>query len=390
MKRTIAILTLLTLCLALLASCGTTPPPASNPPAAASPEAPASEAPPAPVEEGPIVGKFLYIITDNLGDLGFRDNGLYGVQNVCATFGTEYSVIELGSDKSTYEVAFLDACDSGEYAYIVTCSNGGMSDLVFKYAPDYPEIRFVTFDVGATAEVTSDNVCAINYRQCEGSFLAGVLAASLTSTGTIGAWVFNEVPVGHDFITGYIDGARTYNPDIEVVVSYGNGTVDIGKAQEVTGTMFDSGIDVIFNIQGSTTSGTATACFTRGGIENGLYVIGVDSDQWKVYTTTDSTLAEAASVIATSMLKNVTYSLEYLFNGIADGSLEWGTLVSMGIAEQSIGLASNEHFDEVVSADVHAILNDYTAQISEGKIEPKGFFTHFNADVAAFEAWKNG
>lgn len=348
-----------------------------------------SQDPAAQSGDSGISGKFLYIITDNLGDLGFRDNGMKGVQNVCAAYGSEYSVIELGNDKSTYEVAFLDACDSGEYAYIVTCSNGGMSDLVFKYAPDYPNTKFVTFDVGATAVVKADNVCAINYRQAEGSFLAGVLAASLTKTNTIGAWVFNEVPVGHDFVTGYVDGARAYNPDIRIVVSYGNGVVDIGKAQEVTGTMFDSGVDVIFNIQGSTTSGTATACFSRGGIEKNLYVIGVDSDQWNVYTTTDSNLANAATTIVTSMLKDVAYSLEYLFAGINDGSIKWGTLASFGIAEKSIGLAQNKHFAEVVPAEVHKILDQYTQDISDGKISPKGFFSYFNADVAKFEAWRD-
>jgi basic membrane protein A len=341
------------------------------------------------IDDTKIQGKFLYIITDNLGDMGFRDNGLYGVQNVCKTFNTTYNVIELGGDKSTYEVAFLDACDSGDYAYIITCSNGGMSDLVFKYAPDYPDIRFVTFDVGATTQVTASNVCAINYRQNEGSFLAGVLAAAISKTNKIGAWVFNEVPIGHDFVAGYVDGARAYNPNINMVVSYGNGAVDIGKAQEVTGTMFDSGIDVIFNIQGSTTSGTATACSARGGIAKDLYVIGVDSDQWKVYNTKDSTLAAAASTIITSMLKNVTYSLEYLFNGIQSGTVKWGTLVSMGIAENSIGLADNEHFQQVVPQAIHKILADYTAQVTQGKITPKGFFSYFSSDVSSFEKWRD-
>ena len=336
-----------------------------------------------------IQGKFLYIITDNLGDMGFRDNGLYGVQNVCETYGCEYDVIELGSDKSTYENAFADACDSGEYTYLVTCSNGGMSDLVMKYAPDYPEMRFVTFDVGATTEVTADNVCAINYRQNEGAYLAGVLAASISDTQKIGAWVFNEVPIGHDFVTGYVDGARAVNPDIDITVSYGSGAVNIGKTQEVTGTMFDSGIDTVFNVQGSTTSGAATACYDRGGLDAGLAVIGVDSDQYTVYTTTDSTLKDAATTIVTSMLKDVTYSLEYLFAGIEDGSIQWGNLVSFGLAEKSVCLADNEHFEEVVPAEVHTVLDEYTEKIANGEIEPKGFFTTFDSDVAAFEEWRD-
>lgn len=385
MKKRVALLLFAAMLAGMLAGCGgKTTPPAED---GGGKDASANGEGQAP--ESNITGKFLYIITDNLGDMGFRDNGLRGVQNVCATYGCEYDVIELGGDKSTYENAFADACDSGQYRYIITCSNGGMSDLVFKYGPQYPEMNFVTFDVGATTEVTSENVCAINYRQNEGAFLAGVLAASISKNQKIGAWVFNEVPIGHDFVTGYVDGARTVNPDIDITVSYGSGAVNIGKTQEVTGTMFDAGIDTVFNIQGSTTSGAATACYDRGGLDAGLSVIGVDSDQWNVYTTTDSTLKDAATTIITSMLKDVTYSLEYLFACIDGGSIQWGNLVSFGLAEKSVCLADNEHFEEVVSADIHAVLDEYSEKVASGEIVPKGFFTYFNSDVAAFEQWRD-
>lgn len=383
MKKRIALILFAAMLIGMLAGCGTTPAPAGG---SSSGGASASGSGAAASN---IEGRFLYIITDNLGDLGFRDNGLRGVKNVCETYGCEYDVIELGGDKSTYENAFADACDSGKYKYIITCSNGGMSDLVMKYAPEYTDMYFVTFDVGATTEVTADNVCAINYRQNEGAFLAGVLAASITKSQKIGAWVFNEVPIGHDFVTGYVDGARTVDPDIDITISYGSGAVNIGKTQEVTGTMFDSGIDTVFNIQGSTTSGAATACYDRGGLDAGLAVIGVDSDQWNVYTTTDSTLKDAASTIITSMLKDVTYSLEYLFACIDDGSIQWGNLVSFGLAERSVCLAENEHYDETVSAEVRGIVDEYAQKVANGEITPKGFFTYFNSDVAAFENWRD-
>lgn len=385
MKKRVALLLFAAMLAGMLAGCGGK----TTPPAEDGGEKDATANGEEETPESNITGKFLYIITDNLGDMGFRDNGLRGVQNVCATYGCEYDVIELGGDKSTYENAFADACDSGQYRYIVTCSNGGMSDLVFKYGPQYPEMNFVTFDVGATTEVTAENVCAINYRQNEGAFLAGVLAASISENQKIGAWVFNEVPIGHDFVAGYVDGARAVNPDIDITVSYGSGAVNIGKTQEVTGTMFDAGIDTVFNIQGSTTSGAATACYDRGGLDAGLSVIGVDSDQWNVYTTTDSTLKDAAATIITSMLKDVTYSLEYLFACIDDGSIQWGNLVSFGLAEKSVCLADNEHFDEVVSADIHAVLDEYSEKVASGEIVPKGFFTYFNSDVAAFEQWRD-
>ena len=157
MKKRIALILFAAMLVSMLAGCGGDSSTDSTDDSAGTTETSGADP-----SDSSIQGKFLYIITDNLGDMGFRDTGLRGVQNVCETYGCEYDVIELGGDKSTYENAFADACDSGEYAYIITCSNGGMSDLVLKYGPEYPEIKFVTFDVGATTEVTSDNVCAIN------------------------------------------------------------------------------------------------------------------------------------------------------------------------------------------------------------------------------------
>ena len=162
MKKRIALILFAAMLVSMLAGCGGDSSTDSTDGSAGTTETSGADP-----SDSSIQGKFLYIITDNLGDMGFRDNGLRGVQNVCETYGCEYDVIELGGDKSTYENAFADACDSGEYAYIITCSNGGMSDLVLKYGPEYPEIKFVTFDVGATTEVTSDNVCAINYQWSE-------------------------------------------------------------------------------------------------------------------------------------------------------------------------------------------------------------------------------
>ena len=145
MKKRIALILFAAMLVSMLAGCGGDSSTDSTDDSAGTTETSGADP-----SDSSIQGKFLYIITDNLGDMGFRDNGLRGVQNVCETYGCEYDVIELGGDKSTYENAFADACDSGEYAYIITCSNGGMSDLVLKYGPEYPEIKFVTFDVGAT------------------------------------------------------------------------------------------------------------------------------------------------------------------------------------------------------------------------------------------------
>ena len=111
----------------------------------------------------------------------------------------------MGKDTSVYENAFLDAIDSGKYTIVVTQSNYGLSDLCIKYAPEYKDIKFISFDMGASADISAiDNMFGIAFKQNEGSFLVGALAGKLTTTNKIGVFLFNDVPVGNDFATGYI------------------------------------------------------------------------------------------------------------------------------------------------------------------------------------------
>ena len=195
--------------------------------------------PPAEKEEG------LVYFCLNLGDLSFNDSGWQGCQAAAEKYGYKAAVIELGKDTSTYESAFLDACDSGEYSVVVTQSNYGLSDLCQKYGPQYPDMKFIAFDMSASAEITAKNMFGIAYKQNEGSFLVGVLSAAISKSNKVGVFVFNDVPVGNDFLTGYIEGVRTTNPDAEISYAYGGGTADATKVQEVTSAMFDSGVDIV-------------------------------------------------------------------------------------------------------------------------------------------------
>ena len=79
---------------------------------------------------------------------------------------------------------------------------------------DYPEIDFIAFDMSAETDLSAlDNMFGIAFKQNEGSYLAGALAGLITKTNKIGVFIFNDVPIGNDFLTGYIAGVRETNPD---------------------------------------------------------------------------------------------------------------------------------------------------------------------------------
>ena len=82
MKKRIALILFAAMLVSMLAGCGGDSSTDSTDDSAGTTETSGADP-----SDSSIQGKFLYIITDNLGDMGFRDNGLRGVQNVCETYG---------------------------------------------------------------------------------------------------------------------------------------------------------------------------------------------------------------------------------------------------------------------------------------------------------------
>jgi len=138
-----------------------------------------------------------------LGDFGFNDNGWEGSQAAAAKYGYEPTAIELGNDTATFENALLDACESGKYTLIVTQNGSGLGDYVRKHAEEYPDIKFIVFDMGITEDpVLPANVYGIAYKACDSCFLAGALAAMVSENGKVGI-LSNDNPGGNDFAAGH-------------------------------------------------------------------------------------------------------------------------------------------------------------------------------------------
>lgn len=386
MKKLLAILLALVMVVSL-AACGAKP-------AAPAPEAPKADAPAeAPKADAPAEApkaeekkESVIYFCMNLGDLSFNDLGWAGCQAAAAKHGWDATVIELGKDTSVYENAFLDALDSGKYTIVVTQSNYGLSDLCIKYGPEYPDMKFISFDMGASADISAiDNMFGIAFKQNEGSFLVGALAGKLTTSNKIGVFLFNDVPVGNDFATGYIAGIRHANPDAEISVAYGGGTADASKLQEVSSAMFDAGVDVIYGVSGSAYPGLAKEATTRGGFEKGIYAIGVDSDMWTVYKASEN--AEIADVIITSMQKKVDEAVVYTLDRYVEGTLPFGVVEGYGILENGVGMADNEYYRANTPADVLAYMDELAKDVVSGTVKVPSYFDF--ASYEEFQAWRD-
>ncbi|HCI73551.1 MAG TPA: BMP family ABC transporter substrate-binding protein, partial [Lachnospiraceae bacterium] len=239
-------------------------------------------------------GSIAYIVT-GLGDMSFNDSGEVGM-NVLRAAGYDVKTVETGDDASGYEDTMYDLLDTG-YDYVIASST--YKDQVELVAPEYEDTKFILFDVNSDTEVASDNILYIYFKQNESSYLGGIVAAGMSQNGAIGAIGGVENPVIKDFITGFVDGALSYNPDIKVSTGWVGDWSNTAKMKEICNTQNSSAdVDIFFPIAG----GAGTGAFEAATEIDGAWALGVDSDQYAAFIDSNEAFA---SVIPTSVTKEV-------------------------------------------------------------------------------------
>ena len=135
-------------------------------------------------------------------------------------------------------------------------------------------------------EILFQNVASLVFREHEGSYLVGMIAAEKSKTGKLGFIGGMDIPLIHRFAEGYEEGAKSINPNIEVYKNYVGVTDhawnDPGKGKELALSQIEKGADIIFTAAGNSGLGAFDAVEQKGKDENGMarnYVIGVDSNQ---------------------------------------------------------------------------------------------------------------
>src|SRR5262245_48111443 len=229
-KSLYAMLLLLALLMPVLAACGgaatTTPTaaPAAAPtaaPAAAPTAAPAEAATAAPAAGGTALK--IGMVTDiaKLGDKSFNDSAWKGVQDAAKALGVEPKVIET-TDPNDYEKNISQFVTEG-YNVIVTVGFN-LGEQTIAAAKANPDIKFIGVDQFQTEEVP--NLAGLNFNEDQAGYLAGVLAASISKSGKIGAILGTDaVPPVWRFGEGYRAGAKATKPDVNVQTVYHN---DVG------------------------------------------------------------------------------------------------------------------------------------------------------------------
>lgn len=313
--------------------------------------------------------KIVYFVNGTLGDKSFFDSGARGIARVKTELSIPTETVEGGIDPTRWEGALIDLAEGGDYDTVIT-GTYTMVPLVEKIAPQFPDIRFIIFD-GAVdyKKCKCNNVYSILFRQNEGGYLAGALAARLTQAGiadipagsalgTVGAM---QIPVIDDFLIGFTAGAKSVLPDIKVLSQYANSFSDPATGKEIAKAQYGQGASIIFQVAGATGQGVIEAA-----AESGHYVIGVDSDQALIY---ESSRPETAKRIVTSVLKQVDNAMVHAITQMKDSNLPLGKAESLGLNEGAIGLAYNKFTQAIVPPAVWTEIDRTRSEIINGKVK---------------------
>jgi basic membrane protein A and related proteins len=223
--------------------------------------------------------------------------------------------------------------------------------ILQKVATDYPNIKFAIVDgviFEADGKTPKKNVASLVFREHEGSYLVGMIAATKSKSGTIGFIGGMDIPLIHRFETGYEEGAKAINPNIKVIDNY-CGVTDAawnnpGKGKELALSQISQGADVIFTAAGNSGLGAFDAVEQYGKNAEGQankFVIGVDSNQNWV----------KPGFVLTSMVKRVDKAVYDVVDEVLKGKFEGGFHV-FGLDKEGVGYSMDEYNNSLISPEV--------------------------------------
>jgi basic membrane protein A len=331
--------------------------------------------------------KIVLLLNGTLGDKSFFDSAANGMTLIKDKYGDAVDVktIEMSYDQTKWQPTLVDVSEQ-DYDIIVL-GTWQMTDALTALAPTYPDKKYIIFDTSVDYTVADlSNVYSITYKQNEGSFLAGALAASITNSNLplanadkkIGFLGGMDIPVINDFLVGYIEGALYVDKAVKVAISYIGSFDDSAKGKEMALAQYNQGADIGFNVAGQAGLGQLDAAK-----EAGKYAIGVDSDQAAIFTETDP---EKSALILSSVLKRVDESILRAVDMHIEGTAKYGEAENLGFAENCIGIVKNDNYEALVPAEIKTVITDLEAKIISGEIVVG---TSFGLDAAGLDKIRN-
>ncbi len=289
-------------------------------------------------------------------DKSFNEGAFRGAEKFRADTGLAVREFEIQNDAQREQALRRFARDGQTPIAAVGFSH---ASALAKVAKDFPATQFAIVDT----EVAAPNVQSIVFREHEGAYLVGLLAAMASKTGKIGFVGGMDIPLIRKFACGYLQGARSVNPRVEIFENMAGTTgaawSDPVRGGELARSQIDRGADVIAQAAGGTGIGVL-----RAAADAGKLGIGSDANQNGLFP----------GRVLTSLLKRVDAAIIRDFNDARSGAWKAGT-VTLGLKEGGIGWALDDDNRALVTPAMQAAAEAATAAIIDGKIAVHDFMS---------------
>ncbi|MFJ1756749.1 BMP family protein [Kitasatospora sp. NPDC088134] len=299
------------------------------------------------------------------GDQSFNDSAARGLDQAKTELGATVFEAEAktGESEGDKEQRLKSLVTSGYNPVIAV--GFVYQDAVNKVAKDNPNVKFAIIDSNSPDQPS--NVTSLTFSEEQGSYLAGVAAASKSKTNHIGFIGGVQSELIKKFEAGYVAGAKSVKSDIAVEVTYlttppdFTGFADPGKGKQAAQGQLDKGADVIYSAAGSSGTGAIEAVSAAG-----KWAIGVDSDQAK-----QPALDRYKDHILTSMVKNVNTAVFTFVQSAKSGSVQGG-VQNFDLKQGGVSLATTGGFIDDLKTKLDAATQQITSGATKVPTAPQG------------------
>ncbi len=295
------------------------------------------------------------------GDKSFNDGAYAGAERAMRDLGAHVRFVEPGEGSDREAGLRLLAAEGMD---LVIGVGFIFTDDLTELAKEYPDVAFAGVDYSIATDPAGNvipppaNLAALKFREEEGSFLVGALAALVGNSKRVGFVGGMDIPLIHKFEAGYRAGVEHVCADCTVVAQYAGATPEAfrnpGKGKELGLSQYQSGVNIIFHASGSTGLGVFQAARERGKM-----AIGVDADQY------DPT---APRLILTSMVKGVAAVTFDTIKRVKEGAFKGG-IYSYGLAEDGVGYIYDENNRALIPENAHRRVEELKQEIIAGRIK---------------------
>jgi basic membrane protein A len=294
-----------------------------------------------------------------LGDKSFNDGAYRGALRAEKELGAHVRLIEPGEGADREAGLRLLAAEKMD---LVIGVGFIFTDDITQLAREYPNTNFAGVDFSLATDKAGNvvppppNVAALKFKEEEGSYLVGALAALVGHSSKVGFVGGMDVPLIQKFEAGYRAGVKHVCPDCTVIAQYAGVTPDAfrnpGKGKELALNQYQQGVNIIYHASGSTGLGVFEAAR-----QTGKFAIGVDADQY----------GEAPGRVITSMVKGIDVAVFDMINRVRNHDFKGG-VYTFGLAQNGVGYVYDEHNRAMIPDSIRARLESIKADIIAGKI----------------------